>query len=101
MSSSSEILEFIGLVMRKKKSCLVWGDHSGPVVIIFATGPEVREGKPGRGRWIFSESKTLIMTSFGSKVKPWFRVVDLRHVKEPQVEIRTSEQNLSDFSRSL
>ena len=28
-------------------------------------------------------------------------VVDLRHVKEPQAEIRTSEQNLSDFSRSL
>ena len=25
-------------------------------------------------------------------------VVDLRHVKEPQVEIRASEQNLSDFS---
>ena len=29
------------------------------------------------------------------------RVVDLRHVKEPQAEIRASEQNLSDFSRTL
>ena len=29
------------------------------------------------------------------------RVVDLRHVKEHQAEIRASEQNLSDFSRSL
>ena len=28
------------------------------------------------------------------------RVVNLRHVKEPQVEIRPSELNLSDFSRS-
>ena len=29
------------------------------------------------------------------------RVVDLRHVKEPQAEIRASKQNLSDFSRSM
>ena len=29
------------------------------------------------------------------------RVVDLRHVKEPQAEIRDSEQNLSDLSRSM
>ena len=29
------------------------------------------------------------------------RVIDLRHVKEPQAEIRDSEQNLSHFSRSL
>ena len=28
------------------------------------------------------------------------RVLDLRHVKEPQAEIRASEQNL-DFSRSM
>ena len=28
-------------------------------------------------------------------------VVVLRHVKEPQAEIRASEQNLSDFSRSM
>ena len=39
------------------------------------------------------------MTSFGREVKPW--VVDLRHVKEPQAEIRASEQNLSDFSHSM
>ena len=26
---------------------------------------------------------------------------DLRHVKEPQIEIRASEQNFSDFSRSM
>ena len=28
-----------------------------PVVMILATGSEVRGFKPGRGRWIFSESK--------------------------------------------
>ena len=52
---------------------------------------------PGRGRWIFPECKNVWK---GSKaVGP--RVVDLRHVKEPQAEIRVSEQNLSDFSRSM
>ena len=40
-------------------------------------------------------TKTVIPTRNGS------RVVHLRHVKEPQAEIRASEQNLSDFSRSL
>ena len=32
-------------------------DSGGPVVIILATGSEVRETKPGWGRWIFSERK--------------------------------------------
>ena len=32
-------------------------DPGGPVVIILATGSEVRGFKPGRGRWIFSERK--------------------------------------------
>ena len=41
------------------------------------------------------------MSSFRREVKPWVRIVDLRHVKEPQAEIRASEQNLSDFSRSI
>ena len=41
------------------------------------------------------------MFNYESRVKQWARVVDLRHVKEPQAEIRASEQNLSDFSSSL
>ena len=41
------------------------------------------------------------MTSFGREVKPWVPRVDLHHVKEPQAKIKTSEQNLSDFSRSM
>ena len=45
-------------------------DPGGPVVIILATGSEVREFKPGRGRWIFSEGEILSMTSFGREVKP-------------------------------
>ena len=32
-------------------------DIGGHVVIILATGFEVRGFKPGRGRWIFSERK--------------------------------------------
>ena len=43
----------------------------------------------------------LSMTSFGREVKAGSRDVDLRQVKEPQAEIRTFEQNLSDFSRSM
>ena len=41
------------------------------------------------------------MTSFGNEVKPWVRIVDLWHVKEPQAEITASEQNLSDFHAQL
>ena len=41
------------------------------------------------------------MTSFGQEVKPWVRVIDLQHVKEPQAKIRASEQNLLAFSRSM
>ena len=59
------------------------------MIIILASGSEVRGFDPGRGRWIFSQRKN-----------PEYDV-DLRHVKEPQAEIRASEQNLSDFSRSM
>ena len=49
----------------------------------------------------FQSVKILSITTFGREVKPGSRVVDLWHVKEPQAEIRASEQNLSDFSRSM
>ena len=49
----------------------------------------------------FQSVKILSMTSFGKEVNRGSRVVDLRHVKETQAEIRASEQNLSDFSRSM
>ena len=50
----------------------------------------------------FQTVKILSMTSFGKGSKAvGSRVVDLRHVKEPQAEIRASEQNLSVFSRSM
>ena len=74
-------------------------DPGDQVVIRLASGPEVRGFDPGRDRWIFSERKNPDYNFFGREVKPW--VVDLRHVKEPQAEIRASEQNLSDFSRSI
>ena len=47
----------------------------------------------------FQSVKILSMTSIGRS--RWSRVVDLRNVKEPQAEIRPSEQYLSDFSRSM
>ena len=67
-----------------------------------ATESEVRGFKPGRGQWIFSERKNpeYDFLRKGSKAVG-FRVLDLQQVKEPQAEIRASEQNLSDTSRSL
>ena len=46
-------------------------DPGGPVVIIFASGSEIRGFDPGRHRWIFQSVKILIVTSFGREVKPW------------------------------
>ena len=45
----------------------------------------------------FQRVQIFSMTYFGREVKPWSRVVDLRHVKEPQSEIRASEQNCRPF----
>ena len=76
-------------------------DPGGSVVIILASGSEVREFDPGQGRWIFSERKNPeydFLRKGINAVGP--RVVNLWHVKESQAEIRASEQNLSDFSRS-
>ena len=42
----------------------------GPVVIILASGSEVRGFDPGRGGWIFSERK-IPEYDFLRKVKPW------------------------------
>ena len=71
------------------------------MVIILASGSEVRGFDPCRGRWIFQSVKILSMTSFGREVKPGSRVVDLLHVKEPQTEMRVSEQNLLGFPCSM
>ena len=77
-------------------------DPGGPVVIILDTESEVRGFKPGRSRCIVSERKNPEY-DFLRKGRKAVRshVVDLRHVKEPQAEIKASEQNLSDFSRSM
>ena len=72
------------------------------MVIILAIGSKVRGFNPGRSRWIFSECKNpeYDFLRKGSKaVGPV--AVDLRHVKEPQAEIRAPEKNFSDFSRSM
>ena len=67
------------------------------MVIILASGSEVRGFDPGHGRWIFSARKNPEYDFLRKRNNRGSRVVDLRHVKEPQAEIRASEQNLSDF----
>ena len=68
---------------------------------VLSSGSEVRGLKPGRGRWIFSSLKILSMTSFLREVKPWVPCYIFTALKKPQAEITASEQNLSDFSRSM
>ena len=57
--------------------------------------------RPGSMDFFFQSVKILIITSFGREVKPWVPCRRFRHVKEPEAEIKGSEQNLLDFSRSL
>ena len=64
MSDVLEVRRFVLLANITK-------DPGGSVVIILATGSDVRGFKPGRGRWIFQSVKILSMTSFGREVKPW------------------------------
>ena len=72
------------------------------MVIIVASGSKVRGFDPGQGRCIFSEHKNPEYDFLwkGSKAMGPMSL-DLRYIKEPQAEIRASEQNLSDFSRSM
>ena len=63
--------------------------------------PRFAGSNPAEVHGFFQSLKIVSMTSFGKEVSRGSRVVDLRHVKEPQAEIRASDQNLSDFSRSL
>ena len=63
--------------------------------------PRFAGSNPAGVDGFYQSVKILSMASFGREVKPVSRVVDLRYVKEPHAEIRASEQNLSDFSRSL
>ena len=67
------------------------------MVIILASGSEVRWFDPDRGRWIFSERKNPEYDFLRKRIE----AVELWHVKETPAEIRTSEQNLSVFSRSM
>ena len=74
-------------------------DPGGPVVIILPLDSRFAGSIPAGVDGFFQSVK--ILSSFGREVKPWVPFVDLRHVKEPQAEIRASEQNLSDFPRSM
>ena len=73
------------------------------MVIILASGSEARGFDPDRGRWIFSERKNpeYDLLRKRSKAKPRVPCRRFTAVKEPHAELRASEQNLSDFSRSM
>ena len=45
-------------------------DLGGSVVIILASGSEIREFDPGQGYGFFQSVKILSMASFGREVKP-------------------------------
>ena len=63
--------------------------------------PRFAGSNPAGVGGFFSERKNPGYDFLRKEVKPSVRIVDLQHVKEPQAEIRASEQSLSDFSRSL
>ena len=72
------------------------------MVIILPTGSKICGFKPSQGQWIFSEHKNPQYDFLWKGCKAVGScVVDLRHVKEHQAEIRASEQNLLDFSCML
>ena len=54
MRTKPTVCQGDGLALLALKCFVNPGD---PVIIILATGSEVRGFKPGRGRWIFSERK--------------------------------------------
>ena len=79
--------------MLKGEQATFWYKQSTLVVVWLSYLPLDPRFKPGQGRWIFFLDRKN--PEYGSCV------IDLQHIKEPQAEIRASEQNLSAFSRSL
>ena len=61
-------IQEVGLYMTEYETEV---DPGGPVVIILASGSEVRGFDPGRGRWILSERKNPEYDLFRKEVKPW------------------------------
>ena len=89
--------QYIGVNASKTSGRLRWSRSYHTHQWIRDSGVQTRPGSMD-----FSERK-IPEYSFlrkGSKAVR-SRVVDLRHVKEPETEITASEQNLSEFSRSL
>ena len=69
------------------------------MVIILSIESEVRGFKPDRGRWIFSQRKNPEYDFLRKGDKAVGR--RFTELERTSGEIRASEQNLSDFSRSL
>ena len=59
--------------------------------------PRFAGSNPAGVDGFFQSVKILSMTSFGREVSHASSVIDLWHLKEPQVKIRSPEQNLLDY----
>ena len=71
-------------------------------LFIISLDPRFAGSNPAGGSMdSFQSIKILSMTSFGREVEYWVPCRRFTHVKEAEAEMRASEQNLSDFSRSL
>ena len=70
----------------------------GPVVIILATGSEIRKFKPARGRWTFSERKNpeYDFLRKGSKV-----VGPVSYIYGMQKNLKPKLEPLSTFYRTF
>ena len=72
------------------------------MVIILASGPEVRGLVPTGVDGFFQSVKILTITSFGREVKPWVpcRAFTARK-KNLKPKLEPLSKNLSDFSRTM
>ena len=69
-------------------------DPGDPVVIILSLDSRFSGSNPAEVDGFFQSLKILSMIWFGGEVKPLVPCLRFTHVKEPQAEIRASEQNL-------
>ena len=81
MVSITHIPSKIGEVLFLKQMGV---DPDGPMVVIIATGSEVRGFKPSRRRWNFQGVKNPSMTSSGREVEPWVPCRRFTVLEEPQ-----------------
>jgi hypothetical protein len=79
LKDSKACNRFLKRFLYTKERTVVLG---GVVVVVLATGPNVRGFEPGRGQYIFKGIRST--SSYGGEVKPSNPCCNIvRHVKEP------------------